>query len=278
MQDNLYKSHEDGYKNVWLELSSGETLKVLGDSYKGYTIGRSGMVGTRHPNKDKYRWTISIPTRNAGVYFPKRKDAENYALILALKFNGDLQNDNLLNPKFFNGRFLQNFDKSKKLNELFWCNITKIDPTEGWNFFDFASIECIPNDISECYLIDEETFDPIDDRFAQLSGFLEEFTIYLEEKIFSDELQKPIHILMAKFISENDYDFLSEDLRGYATLCLVAHYRNCIPFEWIFPDQESYLSDLIPKLKANLPQFILEHISLLNEKGRFILLSDYEKS
>jgi len=267
LRKNLYKSYEDGDKNVWLTLSTRETLELLGNSYYGYSIIKRGRVGVNHPNKKEGWQSISMFCGDAGVYFTKRKDAENYALALAMCFNGDLPNKDILDPSFFNGRFKKNFNKNSKINELFNKDITRVDPTEGWDFFDFSTIKHIPDDFNESYPVDEDTFEPLDDRYNDLEYFLDKFSENLEENILNGEGQKPLNEIIENFISENKECDFDHGLRGYAILCLISYYKKIIPFSWIFPNQESYISSLIPKLIANLPEYVSRHLKIMEEQG-----------
>lgn len=261
MENNRYKSYEDGYKNAWLRLVSGERLEIRGDTYFGYHIEKKGLIGS----KLKETWnSLEIYCGEHGSHFAKKKDAENFALVLAMYFNGDLHKKALLEPEFFNGFIKNNFEGESKRNKLFWQDVTLINPQEGWNFFDFTVLNEIPDDIDYSYPIDEETGYALDDRYYGMAEFLERFTMEREKNLFTLELEHDLHLLISKFLAENSDIALAQELRGYATLVLINYYRNLLPFDWIFPNHQQYFISFIPKLLSNLPAFVFKHLELMN--------------
>lgn len=261
MENNRYRSFEDGYKNAWLKLVSGERLEIRGDTYFGYHIVKRGRVGS----KLKVTWnSLEIYCGEHGSHFAKKKDAENFALVLAMYFNGDLDNQALLKPEFFHGYSKKNFASNSQRNRLFWQDVTLINPQDGWDFFDFSVLDKIPSEFIFSYPCDEETGDALDDRYYGMEEFLECFTTEREQHLFTPNLEDELHVSISKFLAENDDINLAQELRGYASLIMINYYRNLLPFDWIFPNQQQYFISFIPKLLSNLPAFVFKHLELMN--------------
>lgn len=206
-----------------------------------------------------------------GTYFPKRKDAENFALVLAMYLNGDLPNRDLLDPIFFNGFRRRNYDPNSVLNKLFWTDVTMIDPTEGWDIFDFSELGFLPNDILNVLPKDDKSFKHIDPRTDELEMFLFELSNFIERNLFTSVLDNSIHDLMEQsIIDEENYSDCPHELRGFATLCIVNYYKNLIPFQWVFPNQQNNIAELLPRLKENLPTGISDLLKRMELEGEFL--------
>lgn len=267
MKQNRYKSYEGQGKGVHLKLPSGEALHILGDTDCGYTIWKKGEFRRKNHFNSLEMWC-----GESGSYFGKRKDAENFALTLAMYFNGDLTNKHLLDASFFNGHKKPNFEQSSQINQLFWINISKIDQTQGWDFFDFSQLGYLP-DLYEVLPINDETFDPIDPRTEDFENFLFHCAQFIEGKMLKSDLKIPLHKLIQNCVDFDEYDQTvqcPEELKGYAALLIVKHFKDLIPFEWVFPGQKDYLSDLLPRVRQNLPDDIISFLKRMETEGIYL--------
>jgi len=99
-----------------------------------------------------------------------------------------------------------------------------------------------------------------------MEEFLECFTMEREQHLFTPNLEDKLHVSISKFLAENDDINLAQELRGYASLIMINYYRNLLPFDWIFPNQQQYFTSFIPKLLNNLPNFVVEHLELMQNQ------------
>ena len=132
MQKNKYKSHEEKSGNVWLNVWDEEgaykrgSIEVEGETASGYRIIRRGSLLGKELTS-----LSNIILGDAGVYFEKRKDAENFALVLAMHFSGDLPSRDFIDPTIFNGYQSRRITFSKARTELFWQGVSPRRPNGG---------------------------------------------------------------------------------------------------------------------------------------------------
>ena len=268
MRKKKYQSHEMKSQNIWLNVWEAEdsyqtgTIEVKGDTASGYRILRRGrLVG-----KELSLGLSNIIFGDAGVCFDKRKDAENFALVLAMHFSGDLMTEGLLDPTIFNGFQSQQISLSKARTDLFWAGASKVDPSTGWEEVDPERLlEKIP-DTSEPlphYDEDENGEDELDMRSYHISEAAEAVVQYYKEWFLTAKVEIPLHEVVANVLLEKLVDNceISTEDRGYVTLLALAKLCGGIPVKWVFPVNQDDVMRLIPRLWASLSEDVKVYIT-----------------
>jgi hypothetical protein len=260
MEKNRYRSYENQHGSVWLNLGLWGELHVRGNSEAGYRIQKIGRPGS---NSTEFWNFVTVECGDANVWFSKRKDAENFALVLALNFNNDIQNKQLLDPTYFFGMKSESKRIWAKRDELFWCDVSQINLSEGWDMPEFNTLVDLPSEFHECFPIDEDTYEYIDQRGYEFEEVLDKLHHYYLQNFLTPNLEMKLHQIFEEILTENADMKLDPALRGYACLILISRLRESLPFDWVFPGQKDYLIDLIPKLWKGLPDEIINYLKSL---------------
>ncbi|MDO6799206.1 hypothetical protein [Shimia thalassica] len=269
MQQNKYQSHERKHGNVWLNIWVGESayskgqIEVEGDTASGYRIIRRGSLAGSG-------WTglVNIVLGDAGVFFEKRKDAENFALIMALHFSGDLADKRLLDPKIFNGHKSDRVSYSEERTNLFWSGVDTCDPCDGWRELDPENIlEALP-EMDDPLPRDEDYEFEDEERAYGISEAAESVLNYYAQWFLTPKVEISFHEIVAREIAVQDDGFfpVSKPDRGYVALLALAALRHEIPVSWIFPNQSSIVANLLPRLQASLPPDVKTYIREYHEE------------
>lgn len=262
MHKNKYQSHEEKSGNVWLNIwdETGShpqgSIEVEGDTASGYRIIRRGsLLGKGLTGLGR------IVLGDAGVYFEKRKDAENFSLVLAMHFSGDLPSKELLDPAIFNGFQSGRLKFSKARTDLFWSGVSHVDPTQGWKELDPEQfLEKLPY-ASEPLPRDDE--DELDMRGYDISEVAEAVLDFYKRSFLTENVELPLHQVVADVLktkAEDHCEIAAED-RGYVTLLALSMLRDEIPVGWIFPTASDEVERLIPRLWASLPNDVKAYIA-----------------
>lgn len=262
MHKNKYKSYEEKTQNVWLNVWNEEgsykrgRIEIEGDTASGYRIIRRGsLLGKDLAGRS------DIVLGDAGVYFEKRKDAENFALILAMHFSGDLPSKNFLDPTIFNGYHSGRIKFSKARTKLFWHGSATIDPTEGWAELDLKQLlEKLPNPYEP--LPRDEVEDEPTTRAYDISEVAEAVYDYYIRYFLTEDVKLPLYQVVAEVLKAKakDHCEIATEDRGYVTLLALSLLRNEIPVSWIFPNARDEVKSLIPRLWASLPNDVKTYI------------------
>ena len=268
MQKNKYQSHESKHGNVWVNIWDGESncpkgkIEVEGDTTSGYHIIRRGSLNGR-----ELTGLFNIALGDAGVFFDKRKDAENFALVIAMHFSGDLVDKRLLDPRIFHGCKSSLVFYSEKRTELFWRGVDTCNPWEGWRELD-------PENTLESFPGVEEPLPRGEDeeigdwgRAEGISEAAEGILDYYAQWILTPKVEISFHEIVAQVIATqksaaqyHECFSVSEPDRSYtALLALAALHRN-IPVSWILPSQSSNVAELLPRLQDSLPPDVNTYI------------------
>ncbi|MDP7152642.1 MAG: hypothetical protein QGI08_06230 [Paracoccaceae bacterium] len=198
MKPNKYQSHERKSDNVWLNVWHPDgsypcgQIQVQGDSDRGYRIVRQGRL-----EGEDFAGLYNIILGDAGVFFEKRKDAENFALLLAMHISGDLPDEHLLNPGAFNGRESNNVLYSAARTNLFWSGVADIDPTDGWSDLDPNEfLAKLPN-AQEPLPFDYETEEYMDENAYGIIDAVEHLVQYYSLWFLTPKVEKDIHKIMS---------------------------------------------------------------------------------
>lgn len=262
MLKSKYQSYEEKTGNVWLNVWDQKSshkkgsVEVEGDTASGYRIVRRGsLLGKDLTGLSKFI------LGDAGVYFEKRKDAENFALVLAMHFSGDLPSKDFLDPTVYNGYHSRRVIFSKARTNLFWQGVAHVDPTEGWAELDPKQLlEKLPY-AGEPLPLDEA--DELDMRGYEISEAAEAVFNYYERYFLTEKIELPLHQVVAEILeakSEEDCEITTED-RGYVTLLALSMLRDEIPVSWVFPTVREEVEHLIPRLWASLPDDVKAYIA-----------------
>ena len=271
MKINKYQSHERKSDNVWLNIWLPDSsypcgqIQVQGDYDRGYRITRQGRL----EGKD-FSGLYNIILGDAGVFFEKRKDAENFALLLAMHLSGDLADEHLLDPRAFNGRESSNGLYSEARTELFWRGVANIDPTEGWDDLDPQGLLTNLPGAGEPLPTDHETYEFLEEERAfGITEAVERTVDYFSRWFLTPKVERDIHeILLGVLDAQDDYYEVRISDRGYVALLALAELRNDIPTAWVFPNRENATKELIKKLWTNLPADVSEYIAGLENAAQ----------
>ena len=262
MQKNKYKSHEEKSGNVWLNVWDAEggyrrgSIEVEGETASGYRIIRRGSLLGK-----EFNGLVNIILGDAGVYFEKRKDAENFALVLAMHFSGDLPSRGFIDPTVFNGRQSRRNAYSSARTDLFWKGVGHVDPTEGWVELDPQGLlEKLPNH-DEPLPLDEE--EEIEMRGYEISEAAEAVCDYYARSFLTEKVELSLHQVVAEVLKTKaeEYCEVAVEDRGYVTLLALSMLRYNIPVDWIFPTASDEVERLIPRLWASLPDDVKAYIA-----------------
>ena len=262
MHKNKYKSYEEKTQNVWLNVWNEEgsykrgSIEIEGDTASGYRIIRRGSL----LGKD-LAGLSNIVLGDAGVYFEKRKDAENFALVLAMHFSGDLPSKDFLDPTIFNGYQSGRIKLSKARTKLFWQGSANVDPTEGWAELDPKQLlEKLPN--ADEPLPSDEVEDEPNERAYEISEAAEAVFDYYVRSFLTEDVKLPLYQVVAEVLKAKakDHCEIATEDRGYVTLLALSMLRNRIPVSWIFPNSRDEVESLIPRLWASLPNDVKAYI------------------
>lgn len=257
---NRYRSYQDSYGNVWLWIKDPdfdflwEEIQVLGDTQLGYHIHRKGRIGPRSSGG-----MGGVRIGSAGVFFEKRKDAENYALIAAMAINGDMRRKSLTDPQIFGGCRQRETPRVAYLRSLFWKGAWEIDPTEGWSKIDPDGLLLnLPTDNPLGIEYDEENEDFLydDDRPEGRNAGIEELVFSIThhyQSVLNCEDVSHSFSSVCREIHKNESSLRPKDF-SYAQLLVLSELRDSVPVSWIFPGQEEELFKLIPQLVSDLPE------------------------
>lgn len=262
MHKNKYKSYEEKTQNVWFNIwNDGETnksgsIEVVGDTASGYRIIRRGSLLTNN-----IAGLSNIVLGDAGVYFEKRKDAENFALVLAMHFSGDLPTEDFLDPTVFNGYQSDRMQLSKARTNLFWQGCANINPTQGWAELDPKQIlQKLPN--ADEPLPNDEAENESNLRAYGISEMAEAVFDFYVSSFLTEDVKRPLYQLVAELLKAKAecYGEIATEDRGYVTLLALSMLRNKIPVSWIFTSSRDEVQSLIPRLWESLPADVKAYI------------------
>lgn len=264
MKVNKYKSHERKDGQVWLNIWNRDQSKAVGKievrsvmyHYRLFRVGRLG--GGTTP------LTPMITLGDAGVTFEKRKDAENYALLLAMRFSGDFEKQDLLRPQIFGGEKNGGFRYSAARTELFWNGADDVNPAEGWDKIDPEGfLEQLPDPLDAIPSDD----DCISARGDNIWVGSDAVTTYFQEWYLTPKVDKAFDAISLD-ITDDPEDLLQIEPRdqSYMMLSALQNLRNTIPANWLFPSRLDEVTNLIPKLWSSLTDDVLETAERLEKE------------
>lgn len=263
MKRNKYKSNENTDQGVSIDLWNSDcsraigAIAIRGATEIGYHLVRTGRIGEFG----------SGDLADCGVFFERRKDAENYALVVSMIICGDITNRELLDPEIFSGKtrnsYFKNYLKSKR--ELFWTGANKIKTEEGWDQLDPDHLLDQISDPSDFSYFDDdfEVVEVVEDAI-EIHECANTIYEYYKEHFLTQQIEQPYLDIANRLILKRSVD-LHEDVisvqkRSFTMLLGLSKLKGKLPVDWIFPHEKSLNSSTIMDLWNDLPDDVVKFL------------------